>query len=135
MIKLETNRKHTHIHYLLSVEMEELFPPLSKVSTFGVVWVSFPPKGFGAPLRPLTPNSRSSPAAPGHSHQHTRILPASPPDSASPQLPPCFLHSQFPVLHLFVPVQWVICSFTSRQLLLSSSTRLASLMPNVIVPC
>lgn len=40
-IKFETNRHHTHIHYVLSVKMEELSPLLFKANPSIMVWILF----------------------------------------------------------------------------------------------
>lgn len=41
VIKFETNRHHTHIHYVLSVKMEELSPLLFKANPSIMVWILF----------------------------------------------------------------------------------------------
>lgn len=131
-IKFETNRNHTHSHYLLSVEMEELFPLLSKVNASITVWILFPLKGFGPPIFCHSWIICFSFSNRLFSSTYTHPL-VSPGPSVPLGFPLYFLYALSLCLHLFIPLQWVFCSFMSQWLLFQRPLRFASMLPNAMV--
>lgn len=119
-LSFETKRDHTHIHYLLSVEMEELLPLLSKVNTSIMVWIAAPLKASGPPIFPSRPWLTQL-------SLWVRPFPSActPPPVPPPARVPRRYHPAFcslsPVLHLFIPLQWVFywchcsCCFQRQQ--------------------